>query len=50
MIQQGLNRESVEAFIEVYKTALANRRKAKANFQLEPRLKPMRKILELWPE
>jgi len=50
MIRQGLNRKSVEAFIEVYKTALANPRKAKANVQLEPRLKLMRKILELWPE
>src|SRR6266478_6574620 len=39
MIRQGLNRKSVEAFIEVYKTALANPRKAKANLQLEPRLK-----------
>ena len=50
MIQKGLNRKSVEAFIEVYKKALANPRKAKANLQLEPRLKLMRKILELWPE
>lgn len=48
--KKGLTKESVEENLKLYEDAAKVPVKVAKNVQLQPRLKLLRKLLELWPK